>query len=235
MAIALPISPPPTAQSTTDATITPAAIAQLPGEHEVPPPAERPPPRSHARRLVPDPLIVTHPTRSEIGVPVPTRAARRRRCRRARLPVSPDPCTDGRRTSRPSRVACVHVEPLCPPVGPPRMGPGHRAGRLPPAAAQATRPRPAPASGGWPTCRFMTRSSSPVRPDHTYYLYTSNQPSLTGSRRSGTMVYRSRDLLHWEEPTVVFTVPDGTWADPRGGPGPPRSTPIAAATTCSPR
>ncbi len=51
----------------------------------------------------------------------------------------------------------------------------------------------------------------------TYYLYTSNVRRLTGENRSGTMVYKSKDLIHWERPFVVFTVPDGTWANPTEG------------------
>jgi len=44
-------------------------------------------------------------------------------------------------------------------------------------------------------------------PTKTYYLYTSNVPSLTQMRRVGTMVYTSKDLKHWAAPKVVFTVP----------------------------
>jgi beta-xylosidase len=49
-------------------------------------------------------------------------------------------------------------------------------------------------------------------PTRTYYLYTSNNGRVTGVRRPGTMAYRSKDLLNWEGPLVVFTLPDGTWA-----------------------
>jgi hypothetical protein len=48
-------------------------------------------------------------------------------------------------------------------------------------------------------------------PTKTYYLYTSNVPSLTQVRRVGTMVYTSKDLKHWAAPKVVFTVPEGFW------------------------
>ena len=34
---------------------------------------------------------------------------------------------------------------------------------------------------------------------HTYYLYTSNVSRLTGVKRVGTMVYKSKDLLDWEK------------------------------------
>lgn len=46
----------------------------------------------------------------------------------------------------------------------------------------------------------------------TYLLYTRNEPALSGDARLGIMAYRSTDLLHWSRPTVVFTLPDGTWA-----------------------
>jgi beta-xylosidase len=46
----------------------------------------------------------------------------------------------------------------------------------------------------------------------TYYLYTSDNRRATGVERPGTMVYRSKDLLNWEGPFVVFALPEGTWA-----------------------
>lgn len=46
----------------------------------------------------------------------------------------------------------------------------------------------------------------------TYYLYTSNNGRVTGVTRPGTVVYKSKDLLTWEGPFVVFALPDGTWA-----------------------
>ncbi|QNP76208.1 family 43 glycosylhydrolase [Streptomyces roseirectus] len=48
----------------------------------------------------------------------------------------------------------------------------------------------------------------------TYYLYTSNVPSLTGVEGAGTMVYRSADLREWEAPVVVFLASEqeGGWA-----------------------
>lgn len=46
----------------------------------------------------------------------------------------------------------------------------------------------------------------------TYYLYTSNVPSLTGEKHRGTMVYTSKDLLHWAKPKLVFTPPADFWA-----------------------
>ena len=50
----------------------------------------------------------------------------------------------------------------------------------------------------------------------TYYLYTSNIPSLTQQKRVGTMVYTSKDLKHWTHPKVVFTVPENFWAEQGG-------------------
>jgi beta-xylosidase len=50
-------------------------------------------------------------------------------------------------------------------------------------------------------------------PTKTYYLYTSNVPSLTHVQRTGTMAYTSKDLKHWAAPKVVFTVPEGFWAE----------------------
>jgi beta-xylosidase len=46
----------------------------------------------------------------------------------------------------------------------------------------------------------------------TYYLYTRNEPGMTGDARLGTMVYTSRDLRHWSRPRVVFAMPEGRWA-----------------------
>jgi beta-xylosidase len=53
-------------------------------------------------------------------------------------------------------------------------------------------------------------------PTRTYYLYTSNVASLTGVKRVGTMTYTSKDLKHWSRPKVVFTVPEGFWAEQGG-------------------
>ncbi|MCZ8518956.1 MULTISPECIES: glycoside hydrolase family 43 protein [Paenibacillus] len=50
-----------------------------------------------------------------------------------------------------------------------------------------------------------------------YYLYTSGGPQIHGMERYGVVTYRSADLRHWEGPYVVFTVPDGIWANPQHG------------------
>ena len=47
---------------------------------------------------------------------------------------------------------------------------------------------------------------------HTYYLYTSNRPLISGVEGVGTMVYKSKDLLDWERPKVVFLVPSKAFA-----------------------
>src|SRR5215469_10893155 len=54
-------------------------------------------------------------------------------------------------------------------------------------------------------------------PTKTYYLYTSNTGRATGVNRPGTMAYRSKDLLNWEGPIVVFALPEGTWASTNQG------------------
>lgn len=46
----------------------------------------------------------------------------------------------------------------------------------------------------------------------TYYLYTSNLSLMSGTAGVGTMVYKSKDLLNWERPESVFTVPEASFA-----------------------
>ncbi|MEE4454206.1 glycoside hydrolase family 43 protein [Novosphingobium resinovorum] len=46
----------------------------------------------------------------------------------------------------------------------------------------------------------------------TYYLYTRNEPALTGDKRLGIMAYTSRDLRHWTRPHMVFALPQRVWA-----------------------
>lgn len=50
----------------------------------------------------------------------------------------------------------------------------------------------------------------------TYYLYTSSSYRMTGVRGVGTMVYTSKDLKNWTAPKVVFTMPQGIWANAGG-------------------
>lgn len=52
----------------------------------------------------------------------------------------------------------------------------------------------------------------PVEETKTYYLYATHQDSET--KRCGVQIYKSQDLESWSEGTVVFEIPDGTWADP---------------------
>jgi beta-xylosidase len=54
------------------------------------------------------------------------------------------------------------------------------------------------------------------QPTKTYYLYTASGPRQ-GLGRFGVVTYKSKDLREWEGPFVVFTVPDGIWANPRHG------------------
>jgi len=47
----------------------------------------------------------------------------------------------------------------------------------------------------------------------TYYIYSSTDwGSETEQKRKAVVVYRSRDLEHWEAPTPVFEVPEDHWA-----------------------
>jgi beta-xylosidase len=54
------------------------------------------------------------------------------------------------------------------------------------------------------------------QPTKTYFLYTASG-MRQGLGRSGVVTYKSKDLREWEGPFVVFTVPDGIWANPRHG------------------
>ena len=55
------------------------------------------------------------------------------------------------------------------------------------------------------------------RQTRTYYLYTAAGARQLGGQRGGVVAYKSKDLLHWDGPSVVFEVPDGLWAEPREG------------------
>ncbi len=50
----------------------------------------------------------------------------------------------------------------------------------------------------------------------TYWLFSKNDPAVTGDKRIGIMAYASGDLAHWQRPRVVFTLPAGSWADEGG-------------------
>lgn len=47
----------------------------------------------------------------------------------------------------------------------------------------------------------------------TYWLFTTNQPRMTGDPRLGIMAYSSHDLKHWTRPAIVFTLPKNSWAN----------------------
>lgn len=47
----------------------------------------------------------------------------------------------------------------------------------------------------------------------TYYLYTKNEPPMTGVQTIGTMVYSSKNLRDWTKPKIVFQLPEGIWAN----------------------
>ncbi len=49
----------------------------------------------------------------------------------------------------------------------------------------------------------------PVPETQTYYLYANAANRTKGAR--GWECYRSKDLLHWSEPTTVFTPPENFW------------------------
>lgn len=51
----------------------------------------------------------------------------------------------------------------------------------------------------------------------TYYLYASNNSRMTGVSGAGVMAYKSKDLKNWQGPSIVFAVPEGTWADASQG------------------
>jgi hypothetical protein len=51
----------------------------------------------------------------------------------------------------------------------------------------------------------------------TYHLYVSADPSRAAPDSGDVMVYRSRDLLHWEGPSSAFRVPDESWGNPKQG------------------
>src|ERR1035441_6031981 len=55
------------------------------------------------------------------------------------------------------------------------------------------------------------------KPSQTYFLYNSAGGNLTGGRGSGVLAYKSKDLDTWEGPYLVFTIPQGIWANPADG------------------
>ena len=57
----------------------------------------------------------------------------------------------------------------------------------------------------------------------TYYIYRSFSPSRYGEegQPAGIQVFTSRDLVEWEGPFTVFTIPEGFWADRDANPWAP--------------
>jgi beta-xylosidase len=53
-------------------------------------------------------------------------------------------------------------------------------------------------------------------PSETYYLYSANRSSMTSVRGVATMVYKSKNLLEWEKPKIVFQVPETAFATQGG-------------------
>ncbi|GAA2982896.1 hypothetical protein JOD63_002441 [Microbacterium terrae] len=59
------------------------------------------------------------------------------------------------------------------------------------------------------------------RDDETYYLYTAFDGDRGPVPGHGVLAYTSTDLRDWSGPTVVFEVPEGTWADAAQSPWAP--------------
>jgi hypothetical protein len=51
----------------------------------------------------------------------------------------------------------------------------------------------------------------------TYYLYTAIGARQAPNGHAGVVAYKSADLKSWNGPDVVFSVPDGIWANPADG------------------
>jgi hypothetical protein len=51
----------------------------------------------------------------------------------------------------------------------------------------------------------------------TYYLYTAIGAGQSATGRAGVVAYKSADLKSWDGPHLVFTVPNGIWANPADG------------------
>lgn len=50
----------------------------------------------------------------------------------------------------------------------------------------------------------------------TYWLFSKNDPAVTGDKRLGIMAYASADLAHWQRPKLVFALPADNWANDGG-------------------
>lgn len=53
--------------------------------------------------------------------------------------------------------------------------------------------------------------------NRTYYLYTAIGARQSSDGHAGVVAYKSTDLKSWEGPYLVFSVPDGIWANPADG------------------
>jgi hypothetical protein len=54
------------------------------------------------------------------------------------------------------------------------------------------------------------------KPTGHYYLYARNDPAMSNVKGVGTMVYRSKDLIHWSDPVIVFQTGPDLWAQNGG-------------------
>jgi beta-xylosidase len=55
------------------------------------------------------------------------------------------------------------------------------------------------------------------QPSKTYYMYEGGMSMSGGQRRSGVIAYKSKDMVSWSGPYVVYEVQDNSWADPAAG------------------
>lgn len=55
------------------------------------------------------------------------------------------------------------------------------------------------------------------KPTETYYLYTSVTNGAIERGSSGVVTYKSKDLVNWDGPYVVFETPKDGWANPAHG------------------
>ena len=51
----------------------------------------------------------------------------------------------------------------------------------------------------------------------TYYLYTAAGARQSPDGHAGVVAYKSTDLKSWDGPHLVFSVPNGIWANPADG------------------
>ena len=110
------------------------------------------------------------------------------------------------RTPWPARVARAALLPFLIAATPP----------VPDTSSQASAPVPAPAATAPLTMPDMPLHDPWIVADRDggmYRLYTRNEPSMTGERRVGVMMYTSRDLKTWQRPRLAFVLPPDVWAN----------------------